>query len=233
MISEHLPKSESKFNRLRVKPKEFDKQIKWLSSNGWTSYTLSELVKLKDIPNKSVVITFDDGYEDNFSNALPILKKYNFKATVYIVLNRFDNNWATDKDLNESSDELNNEKMLTDEEVHIMLQSGLIEIGSHTLNHSNLPSLSINEKKTQIHESKKVIEKLFNIKCESFAYPFGFYDTKDIELVDQSNYLNATTVVNDVYKIDKYSNKLIPRIMISGRQSMLNFILKINKGRSR
>jgi len=109
MVSEHLEKDKSKFNRLRVKPEEFEKQLKWLKDNNWTSFTLSELVSLKEIPQKSVVITFDDGYEDNFKNAYPLLKKYGFKATIYIVLNRFNQDWATDKDLNQASNELNSE----------------------------------------------------------------------------------------------------------------------------
>ena len=146
MVSEHLEKDKSKFNRLRVKPEEFEKQLKWLKDNNWTSFTLSELASLKEIPQKSVVITFDDGYEDNFKNAYPLLKKYGFKSTIYIVLNRFNQDWATDKDLNQASSELNSEKMLSNEQIKEMLDSGLVEIGSHTLDHVNLPKLSNEEK---------------------------------------------------------------------------------------
>jgi len=233
MISDHLPKKQSKFNRLRVKPVEFEKQLKWLSKNGWKSFTLSELVQLNVIPSKSVVITFDDGYEDNYTEAFPLLQKYNFKATIYVVVNRFNKNWATDKDLNKSSDELNQEKMLSNEQLKEMINSGLIEIGSHTLDHSNLPSLSKEEKEKQILESKSKLESVFSITCKSFAYPFGFFDGEDISLVEKSSYLNGTTTVVDVYKNDKYKKFEIPRIMISGRQSLLSFILKMNKVKSR
>ena len=68
MVCDHLDKKNSKFNRLRVKPKEFEKQLIWLNKNGFQSFTLSELVNLEEIPEKSVVLTFDDGYEDNFTN---------------------------------------------------------------------------------------------------------------------------------------------------------------------
>ena len=233
MVSEHLEKDKSKFNRLRVKPEEFEKQLKWLKDNDWTSFTLSELVSLKEIPQKSVVITFDDGYEDNFKNAYPLLKKYGFKATIYIVLNRFNQDWATDKDLNQASSELNSEKMLSNEQIKEMLNSGLIEIGSHTLDHVNLPKLTKDEKEKQIIESQKQIEEIFNIKCNSFAYPFGFFDNQDVEILKNSSYTNATTVVNGVYDKTKYSNFLIPRIMISGRQNIYSFILKMKKGQSR
>ena len=233
MVSEHLEKDKSKFNRLRVKPEEFEKQLKWLKDNNWTSFTLSELASLKEIPLKSVVITFDDGYEDNFKNAYPLLKKYGFKATIYIVLNRFNENWATDKDLDKASNELNNEKMLSDEQIKIMLESGLIEIGSHTLDHVNLPKLSNEEKVKQIKESKEKIEDIFSIKCNSFAYPFGFFDNDSVKIVEEIAYSNATTTVNGVFNKSKYSNFEIPRIMISGRQGLFSFILKMKKGRNR
>lgn len=233
MISEHLPKNQSKFNRLRVKPSEFEKQLIWLKKNGFKSFTLSELVNLENIPEKSVVLTFDDGYEDNFTNAFPLLQKYDFKATIYIVLNRFENNWATDKDLKKISKELNNEKMLTNEQIKEILNSGLIEIGSHTLDHVDLPKLNKEQKIKQIEESKKQIENIFDIKCNSFAYPFGFYDDDSVEIVKNSAYTNATTTVNAVFDKDKYSNFEIPRIMVSGRQGLFAFILKMKKGRNR
>ena len=233
MISEHLPKNKSKFNRLRVKPSEFEKQLIWLKNNNFKSYTLSELVDLEQIPEKSIVITFDDGYEDNFKNAFALLKKYGFKATIYIVLNRFEQNWATDKDLNQVSNELNSEKMLLNEQIKEMIDSGLIEIGSHTLDHVNLPKLTFNEKITQIKESKEKIEEIFNIICNSFAYPFGFFDKESVKIVKELTYTNATTTVNGVFDKTKYSNFEIPRIMVSGRQSLFSFILKIKKGRNR
>ena len=233
MINEHLPKNKSKFNRLRVKTNEFEKQLIWLKKNNFQSFTLSELVNLEQIPEKSVVITFDDGYEDNFTNAFPLLKKYGFKATIYIVLNRFEQNWATDKDLNQSSNELNNEKMLSNEQIKEMIDSGLIEIGSHTLDHVNLPKLSNEEKIRQIKESKEKIEEIFNITCNSFAYPFGFFDKDSVKIVEDLSYTNATTTVNGVFDKTKYSNFEIPRIMISGRQGLFSFILKMKKGRNR
>lgn len=233
MISEHLPKNQSKFNRLRVKPSEFEKQLIWLKKKNFKSFTLTELSELEDIPAKSVVLTFDDGYEDNFIEAFPLLKKYGFKATIYIVLNRFEQNWATDKDLNQASNELNSEKMLSNEQIKEMLDSGIVEIGSHTLDHVNLPKLNKEEKNKQIIESKQQIEKVFNIKCNSFAYPFGFFDEDSLKIVNEANYTNATTTVNGVFDKNKYSNFEIPRIMISGRQGLFSFILKIKKGRNR
>lgn len=233
MISEHLPKNKSKFNRLRVKPKEFEKQIAWLKQNGFTSYTLSELIKLDIIPPKSVVITFDDGYKDNFTNAFKILQKYGFKATIFVVLDRFEGDWASDKDLNAKSPELNNEPMLSDDEIRQMLKSGLIEIGSHTLKHANLPSLDYAGQFEQLSKSKEKIEQIFGTKCESLAYPFGFYDKNSVEIAQKSLYKVAVTTKNDIYRREIYTNFELPRIMISGRQGLLAFKLKMKNGRVR
>lgn len=233
MISPHLPKSKSKFNRLRVPPSEFEKQLRWLKKNGWISMTMSELAKCDVVPPKTVVLTFDDGYADNYANAFPLLKKYKMKATIYLVVNRFHQTWASDKDTKQSSEELNSEPMLSHEMVQEMLSSGLIEFGSHTLNHVNLPTLSYEQKQTEIARSKIMLEEQYAILCDSFAYPFGFFDKDDVSLVAQSGYTNAVTTQNG-YEAWENSNKFqLKRVMISGRQGMIDFMLKITKGKNR
>ena len=80
MIRDAIPGK--KFNSLRVSPKAFETQIKYLYDNKWQSYTMSEVIAQKNsLPLKSVVITFDDGYRDNIEFALPVLEKYNIKET--------------------------------------------------------------------------------------------------------------------------------------------------------
>lgn len=232
-INEHLPKNKSKFNRLRVPPREFERQIAWLKKRGFTSFTLGELIRLEKIPPKAVIITFDDGYADNFTNAFEILKKYNFKATIFIVVDRFTHDWASDRDTGAASAELNNEEMLSDAAVREMIESGLIEIGSHTMSHANLLSLSRDEKIAQIAKSKENIERIFGIKCESFSYPFGFFDEESALIVAKHGYKAAVSTENGVFDAKKYSKFKIPRIMISGRQGLLAFILKMKNGRVR
>jgi peptidoglycan/xylan/chitin deacetylase (PgdA/CDA1 family) len=233
MIGEHLPKKQSKFNRLRVKPVEFDKQLNWLKNNGWVSMTMAELAESENIPKKTVVLTFDDGYADNYINAFPLLKKHDMKATIYIVVNRHNKDWSTDKDTNRKSDELNNEQMLTHKMILEMLDSNIIEIGSHTVSHANLTKLSEEQKRYEISESKKYIENEYGIECKSFAYPFGFFDDKDVKIARESGYTSAVTTINGYHNFDNIDKFLIKRVMISGRQSMFDFMLKILKGRNR
>lgn len=226
------PVSGAKFNSLRVSPEMFEKQIRYLSENGWHFYTISELVALKDqLPEKSIAITFDDGYEDNFSNALPILKKYNAKATIYLVVDRHDREWSSKRKKKNNSGELMAEPKLLDEQVKELLKTGLIEIGSHTITHDNLPDITKEQKYQEIVDSKKQIEELFDIKCRSFCYPFGLYDDTDLKLVEQAGYSNATTVERGIDNILQTNPYQLRRITISGKDNFYAFLLKLKTGK--
>ena len=119
-ISEHIKKE--KHNKWRVKPEDFEKQMNWFYKNNWKSFTITEIIKLDKIPEKSFVITFDDGFEDNFTNAFPILQKYNFKATIYLVPNQKTNHWE-EKNTSVLSNLLNNEEIIQREVLDFQLIS--------------------------------------------------------------------------------------------------------------
>jgi len=229
MVSSHI--KNTKFNGLRVEPIEFEKQIKYLVDNNWTFFTISELIEKKDnLPYKSVVITFDDGYEDNFTNAFPILKKYNVKATIYIVVDRHDREWSSKRKEKNNSGELKNKPKLQDEQIIELINSGLIEIGSHTITHDNLPTLNFEDKKVEIKDSKTKIEEKFKIRCNSFCYPFGLYDREDIKIVKESGYTNATITkkgIDDLSKTDLFELK---RITVSGKDNLIAFKIKLKRG---
>lgn len=229
MVSSHI--KNTKFNGLRVEPIEFEKQIKYLVDNNWTFFTISELIEKKDnLPYKSVAITFDDGYEDNFTNAFPILKKYNVKATIYIVVDRHDREWSSKRKEKNNSGELKNEPKLQDEQIIELINSGLIEIGSHTITHDNLPTLNFEDKKVEIKDSKTKIEEKFKIRCNSFCYPFGLYDREDIKIVKESGYTNATITkkgIDDLSKTDLFELK---RITVSGKDNLIAFKIKLKRG---
>ena len=88
----------AKFNKLRVKPAEFEKQVAWMKAQGFHFVTMQELQDhWGRHPEKTVAITFDDGYLDNLENAYPILEKYQAKATIYVVVDRHDRDWSTYK----------------------------------------------------------------------------------------------------------------------------------------
>lgn len=229
MVSEH--KDNANFNSLRVKPAEFEKQIKYLAENNWNFFTMSELIEKKDqLPSKSIAITFDDGYEDNYVNAYPILKKYDVKATIYLVVDRHHREWSSKRKNKNSDGELKFEPKLKNEQIKEMLKSRLIEIGSHTITHDNLIKLDLGEKIDEISNSKILIENEFNIKCNSFCYPFGLYDKNDIKIVKDSGYTNATTTIKGIDNLKNSNNFELKRITVSGKDNLLAFKIKIKRG---
>ncbi len=159
---------------IRVSPKNFDKQLNYFAKKGYKSYTLSEAILNRDsLDEKNLVITIDDGFRDNLTNALPILKKYNFKATIFVVINRFDNDWAVYRK-SKNRGIVDKIEKLSDKDIEILLNSGLVEIGVHTLNHKNFSKLSKEEKIEEIVKSKEALEKRFNIEVQDLFLSFWY-----------------------------------------------------------
>ena len=177
-ISKHCG---DKFDKWRVKPEDFERQIKWMKNHGFTSYKISELANSQTISKKSVAITFDDGYADNFENAFEILKKYGFKATIYLVPNQSTNHW-------EKANTNSVSNMLNTEQIAQMQDSNLIEFGSHTLSHKNLSTLGETELKNELQSSKLEVEKLTGKICKAFEYPYCKFNDKILKATKEAKY---------------------------------------------
>lgn len=220
------------FNSLRVSPASFSRQVKHLRDAGWTFFTMAELLAHKDnLPEKSVAITFDDGYEDNFSNALPVLRKYGAKATLYLVTDRHNKDWSLKRKSKNNSGELMREPKLQDHQIREMIASGLIEIASHTCTHDNLTTISAAQKYHEICASKLEIEQTFGIQCVSFCYPFGLFAPTDLEILREAGYTNATTTEKGISDLRTESPFLLKRITISGKDNFPAFLLKLKTGK--
>lgn len=234
MVREHIPSA--KFNKLRVTPRAFEQQLHWLSTQGFHFFTMQELRalwKAGQLPAKSVAITFDDGYEDNLINALPLLQKYQAKATIYVVVDRHDNDWATYKKAHHNNGELMREPKLSDLQVQALVDSGCIEIGSHTMTHVNLGKL--NDEKLRLKElteSRTQLQLLTGQPVESFAYPFGIYGQADVETARAAGYQDAVTVAEGIDPAHPLPDFLqLKRIKISGKDTLLAFRIRLRTGK--
>lgn len=229
MIREHI--DGAKFNKLRVKPSEFEKQVAWMKSEGFNFVTMQELLEnWGKHPEKTVAITFDDGYLDNLEHAYPILDKYQAKATIYVVVDRHDRDWSTYKKAHHNSGELAREPKLNDEQVQFLANSGLVEIGSHTLTHANLDKLDDVTCLCELSDSKIQLEQLTQKPVTSFAYPFGIYSNRDVRLAKQAGYSNAVTTVEGIDGLSPDFMQL-QRVKISGKDSLFAVKLRLKLGK--
>lgn len=191
---------------LNIIPPIFESQVKTLKDANYTFLTMSDLANIinekTDPPQKGVILTFDDGYRDFYTDVFPILKKYQVKATTYVV-----NNF------------LNLPNNLTMAQLKEIAGSGLIEIGAHTLNHTYLEGLPVERVRFEVEESKKELEKLLNQKVVSFAYPYGVFDEKTIEVVIKAGFETAVTTALGKYSSQTnkfFLDRIRPGINIGG-----------------
>lgn len=167
---------------LNITPYTFEEQIKTFKDNGYTFLTAGEVGDIIDgkkrLPKNPVVITFDDGYRDFYTDAFPILRKYQAKATAYIIPNF-----------------LNRPNYMFSSQVEEIIKSGLVEIGAHTLNHVYLKGMTDQRAYDEIAGSKLELEKKFGISVVSFAYPYGAFNQETEKLVKEAGFKTAVSTI--------------------------------------
>ncbi|MBI5451894.1 polysaccharide deacetylase family protein [Candidatus Gottesmanbacteria bacterium] len=190
--------------KLDITPANFENQLKSLKEAGFTTYFVRDIPGLfhtkSRLSSKDVILTFDDGYEDFYTDAFPILKKYQMKATLYVV-----NNFIGLKGY------------LNEGEVREIIDSGLVEIGAHTLDHVYLKRAPLSYARKQIFESKKLLEDKFGIKVDTFAYPYGAFSKEVADLVKEASYTAAVSVIPGAYQSEEnlfYLSRIRPGIFM-------------------
>ena len=178
-----------------VKPEDFERQMSYLRDNNFNVVSLSKLLEYlnnKMIPPKTIIITFDDGYKDNYLNAFSVLKKYNFPATIFLI---------TGKIGLDAIDKQGELQILNWSEILEMKNSGLISFEPHTKSHKKLNTLLGENIIEEILLSKNVIEQKIKKQCLFFAYPFGKYDSAVKKIVEQLDFIAAFSVNNGMVGI--------------------------------
>jgi len=181
---------------LFVRPGYFNLQMMYLKWRGYRTISLSELSHIlksgADIPRKVFVITFDDGYKDNYLNAYPILKKYNFRATIFLTVDNIGKKSSYPGEPQE-------EHLSVDD---IKNSSDVFDFGSHTLTHPDLSKLNSDGDKDKLYNevvgSKQKLIKFFSAlapdkKIETFCYPFGRYNESAVRLASEHYSAACTT----------------------------------------
>jgi len=206
----------AKDNLVTISPDHFEQQMAFLRKNGYHVISLDELVNgLKygrKFSHNTVVITIDDGYQNNYTYAYPILKKYGFPATIFLATN-----------LMESKD-----MYLTWTEIKEMSQNN-IYFGGHTKNHVYLPSIMDKDVLwDEIAGSKEMIEKHMGHSVGYFCYPTGGFTEEVKNLVKKAGYKGACTTNRGSDFLNRQEFYELNRVSVRNADYSLSFWAKLS-----
>jgi peptidoglycan/xylan/chitin deacetylase (PgdA/CDA1 family) len=166
---------------LYVTPDGFEQHLRFLSDNGYQSVSFADLADSLEyglpLPERPVILSFDDGWENQFQYGFPLLQKYGFSATFYIV-----------------SGYVDHQNFMTTDQLQTMMAAGMT-IGCHSHTHPSLPSLGAGARlEVEVAGSKAWLEDHFGIAIDTFAYPYGAYTAAVAAAVKAAGYRTARTV---------------------------------------
>ncbi|MGO0121966.1 polysaccharide deacetylase family protein [Desulfothermobacter acidiphilus] len=213
---------------LRMPPEKFDWQMRYLRTHGYHVVSLEDayahLNQGKPLPPKAVVITFDDGYQDNYFYAWPILRRYGYPATIFLVAGAMGKYNFFDADYGRQP----RNQMLTWEQVKEMAASGQITFGAHTMTHPHLTQVGYTRQREEIFNSRAVIARELGRPVDFFSYPYGDFNQEVARLVQEAGYKGAVTCVQGVNRpgADPYTWK---RVRVMGSYDEEKFIQELNR----
>ncbi|MCA9400329.1 MAG: polysaccharide deacetylase family protein [Candidatus Omnitrophica bacterium] len=209
-----------------VSPELFEHHLALLSEHNYNVISMDEFVEAtlnqERFPRNTIVITFDDGYENNYTYAFPVLKMYDMPAIIFM-----------------PSHQIGNEGQLNLEQLKEMINESKITIGSHTRFQKYLPSISGQELEDEIFLSKEKLEEVLGVPIKHFAYPIGGFTPEAKKLVQKAGYLSASTTnrgvdpsnqdifeLNRVRMSDNDTNDFVTRIKFSGYYNVFRKLKK-------
>lgn len=184
-----------------LKPETLEEQLKYISENGYQTIFMDEMDDLYKY-EKPVGLTFDDCFVYFYNNAFPLLKKYNQKATIFII-----------------TDYINGENYLTEEQLKEIADSGLVKIESHTKAHKYLDEMTYEEQLEQAIGSKERLEAIIGQKVTVYCYPSGRFNSTTIDIIKDyydfglemlGGVCNTDTLVDNYHITRIYANRTMP-----------------------
>lgn len=207
-----------------VSPILFKRQMAVLAAMGFTAIPLSTLYKPgAKLPRKPIVITFDDGYVNFLTNALPVLRSYRFMATVFLVANQLGgiNEWDVVKgDVSEP--------LMSIAQIQQAREAGT-EFGSHTLDHADLQAVTPEEAWRQIDGSKRQLEEMLACEVDAFCYPYGRKTPDVCEMVRRAGYRVACSTEKGL-NTEHTNHFALRRINVRRDTSVPVFAMKLLRG---
>jgi peptidoglycan/xylan/chitin deacetylase (PgdA/CDA1 family) len=207
-------------NKVSTSPERFESHMLTLRRTNLQGVSVHELLRARSAgKSKGLIgITFDDGYKDFLQTALPILDKYGFSATLFVVADMLgkENDWVH---WYRPRPKL---KLLEAADLRVIAERG-VEIGSHGMSHPKLPELDRESLEREVSDSRQLLGEVLGEDVEGFAYPYGILDETSIRAVRGAGYAYAcavnTRVENSAYDL--------PRIPVSEADDALRFAAKL------
>ncbi|WP_238177767.1 polysaccharide deacetylase family protein [Paenibacillus contaminans] len=191
-------------NIVVITPEKLDEQMAFLSENGYNPLTLDDFFLILEgglePPEKPVLLTFDDGYADNYKYAMPIMTKYGFHATMFMSPGTIGQDWYVNW-----------------EQAKEMKEAGW-DIQPHGMTHPHLPKLSAEEQANEIIEARKQIEEHLGGTADVFCYPYGEYNGDTLRILEENDFRFAFTIQQG--RTDSSQHKFqLKRIYVNGEES--------------
>jgi peptidoglycan/xylan/chitin deacetylase (PgdA/CDA1 family) len=216
--------------RYTVSPKQFSQQMRYLRQHDFNVIKLTTLMEWfggnRTLPERSIVISFDDGFRDTYEHACPVLREVNFPATFFLIsgLVGKKNSWMT-------AEGYPNAALMDWDEIE-MLQRQNFEIGSHTVSHRDLTGLSMADARIEIQDSKRMLEDRLGVAVDYFAYPYGRYCDETCELVRGAGY-SAACATAPGFISQSQDRFRLTRVEVAGGDSLRAFAHKVTFGFNR
>ncbi len=216
---------------LTVSPERFERHVRWLARRGYHGIRPTDWLRWRRegraLPDKPVLLTFDDGYADLVEYALPVLRRYGFGAAVYIVTGQLGGTNAWDEAQGSGT-----HRLMTAEQIRYWAMQG-IEFGAHSRTHTDLTTLSAKDLADEVQGSASDLGRLLGTDVASFAYPRGFYNQGVLDGVrgafDLAFIAGAQSQGMNHLLTDPY---LLRRTMVQPGDSLLDIECRARWGRS-
>ncbi|MCD6505461.1 polysaccharide deacetylase family protein [Candidatus Poribacteria bacterium] len=217
-------------------PQQFERQVRYIAER-FTPITFEELGRILDgrspMPPRPVIVTFDDGYMDNYLQAFPILKRYGVPATFFIPVGFIGTRKVTWWDLKafkrkNARQPREGPEFMGWEEIEEMAEWGM-EFGSHTVSHISLAKASDVRIKDELSASKSEMEHRLGREITAFAYPYGEWDERAVKLVREAGFRFAVTLEHGLNRLERCRANpfALKRIAVERRDSFDSFRAKI------
>jgi peptidoglycan/xylan/chitin deacetylase (PgdA/CDA1 family)/glycosyltransferase involved in cell wall biosynthesis len=211
-------------SRFILPAQRFARQMAWLSRLGYNVLGLEEFLSYRREgrlpPAPSVVITIDDGYEDNYTRAFPILRHHKFPATIFLVSQKLgqDNHW-------DEGSTLTGRPLLSLAQVKEMFKEG-IRFGAHTRTHPHLSTLGDLEIREEIYGSKQDLEKMLNVPIQTFAYPYGDFNAAVTAVAEGAGFEGSCSVESGANS-PRTPLHMLRRVEVRGTDSFFCFLMTL------